>query len=152
MNLPDPIVLEAHWLALSPTLAYRLAALRSEVFVVEQTCPYLDLDGRDLEPEARQCWIERAPDHPVAVLRVLPEAGAEGPGPPTLRIGRVVTAADHRGRGLAGLLMAHVLTHQGPMVLEAQSYLTGWYGGFGFIATGEEFLLDGIPHTPMRRP
>ncbi|MFN0029791.1 MAG: GNAT family N-acetyltransferase [Acidimicrobiales bacterium] len=152
MTTPDPIVHEAHWLALSPTVAYRLAALRSEVFVVEQDCPYLDLDGRDLEPDARQCWIETGPDTPVALLRVLGEPDGDGLGRPVLRIGRVVTAPDHRRRGLAAVLMAHVLRGEGPFVLDAQSHLADWYGRFGFIATGGEFLLDGIPHLPMRRP
>jgi ElaA protein len=36
-------------------------------------------------------------------------------------------------------------------VLDAQSYLVGWYERFGFAVTGPEFLEDGIPHTPMRR-
>ncbi len=87
----------------------------------------------------------------MATLRVLSEPDADGPGRAGLRIGRVVTAADRRGQGLAGALVAHVLRRPGPFVLDAQSYLTDWYGGFGFIPTGREFLLDGIPHTPMRR-
>src|SRR5690242_13172537 len=53
----------------APTL-YRILALRSEVFVVEQECVYLDQDGRDLEPAARQLWIERGGDV-VATVRLL---------------------------------------------------------------------------------
>lgn len=141
---------EAHWSELPAGLAYRLAALRSMVFVVEQHCPYLDLDGRDLELAARQCWIESAPERPAATLRVLGEGG--GPTTPVWRIGRVVTDPERRGEGLASALMEHALRRDGRFVLEAQSHLRGWYGTFGFVESGNEFLLDGIPHIPMQRP
>ncbi len=126
--------------------AYRLAALRSAVFVVEQTCAYLDLDGRDLEPGATQL-LWRHPDGSVpAALRVLAEADGGW------RIGRVVTDPAHRAAGLAGRLVQRVLdSRDGPFVLDAQSYLTGWYGRFGFSVAGPGFVEDGIPHTPMRR-
>ncbi len=137
---------EASWQQLSPTLAYRLAALRSIVFVVEQNCPYLDLDGRDLETTTRQCWIEGPDGAPVSALRLLAEPGGGW------RIGRVVTAASHRGQGLAAILVGHALSRPGPFVLDAQAHLGDWYGAFGFRRSGADFLLDGIPHTPMRRP
>jgi ElaA protein len=131
---------------LDPVTAYRLWALRSQVFVVEQDCVYLDLDGRDLEPGARQWWIERD-GVPVAALRVLDDGG-----PP--RIGRVVTRRDCRGQGLAALLVHAVLEAAGdrPVVLAAQSHLVDWYAALGFVPDGPGFLEDGIPHTPMRRP
>lgn len=127
--------------------AYRLWALRCQVFVVEQEAAYLDLDGRDLEPATRQVWIEED-GAPVATLRLLDDGAA-------LRIGRVATAASHRGRGLAAALVREALAlAQGrAVVLDAQSYLEGWYAGFGFVRDGAEFVDDdGIPHTPMRRP
>jgi ElaA protein len=127
--------------------AYRLWALRSEVFVVEQAAAYLDLDGRDLEPGTRHLWVE-ADGLPVATLRVLDDGDV-------WRIGRVATARTHRGRGLAAALVRAALGECAgrPAVLDAQSYLTDWYATFGFVVDGSEFVdEDGIPHTPMRRP
>ena len=125
--------------------AYLLWQLRESVFVVEQECPYPELDGRDLEPGTRHVWVEEA-GTPVAYLRVLDDGDVH-------RIGRVVVAAAHRGRGLAALLMsrAHELTDARTTVLHAQSYLAAWYAGLGYEPTGPEFLDDGIPHVPMRR-
>lgn len=125
--------------------AYRLWALRSEVFIVEQDCPYLDLDGRDAEPSTRHLWVERGGE-PVATLRLLDE-GAH------LRIGRVATRAAHRGAGLAAVLVEAALALAGEraVVLDAQSHLVDWYTGFGFEPSGRGFVEDGIPHTPMRR-
>ena len=130
---------------LDVTTAYALWRLRQEVFVVEQDCPYLDLDGRDLEPGTRHIWVADG-THPVGYLRVLEDLEAA-------RIGRVLVASHHRGRGHAARLMQHALRHVGDRasVLDAQTYLAGWYEGFGYVATGPEFLDDGIPHLPMRR-
>ncbi len=124
---------------------YLLWQLRETVFVVEQTCPYPELDGRDLEPGTRHVWVELE-GRPVAYLRVLDD-GEQA------RIGRVLVAAEHRGRGLAGRLMDTALDLIGDRVsvLDAQSYLARWYTRFGFAQTGEEFVEDGIPHVPMRR-
>ena len=127
--------------------AYRLWALRSEVFVVEQAAAYLDLDGRDVEPGTRHLWVE-VDGEPVATLRVLDDNDV-------WRIGRVATASAQRGRGLAAALMRAALAEcvGRPVALDAQSYLTDWYAGFGFVVDGDEFVdEDGIPHTPMRRP
>jgi ElaA protein len=131
---------------LDPVTAYQLWALRSRVFVVEQDCPYLDLDGRDLEPGARHWWVERD-GAPVATLRVLDEGDA-------WRIGRVATDGAWRGQGLAARLVRAVLAAAGerPVVLDAQSHLVDWYAALGFVPDGPGFLDDGIPHTPMRRP
>lgn len=131
--------------SLDPTTLYRLLQLRVDVFVVEQTCPYPELDGRDLEPAALQWWVE-ADGVPVATLRLLREADA-------LVIGRVATAASHRGQGLAAELMAAVLAEVGaePVRLSAQAHLEHWYARFGFEVSGPGYLEDGIPHVPMYR-
>lgn len=126
---------------------YRILALRSEVFVVEQNCPYADPDGRDLEPSARQLWIERDGEV-VATLRLLSDPNGDA------RIGRVATAEHVRSNGLAARLMDRALELAGdrPVVLEAQSHLVDWYARFGFSKSGAEYIDDGIPHTPMHRP
>lgn len=135
---------------------YAIGRLRQEVFCVEQDCPYLDLDGRDLEPGAMQLWVEAdgadgEAEGPAiaATVRILVEDAQE----PGLRsIGRVATDPAHRGRGLAARLMRAAIAEcdGAPILIHAQSYLTDWYGRFGFVTSGEEFLEDGIPHTPMR--
>ncbi|WP_320064688.1 GNAT family N-acetyltransferase [Micromonospora sp. RTGN7] len=123
-----------------------LLRLRIDVFVVEQTCPYPELDGRDVEPGTRHLWL--AHDGAVlAYLRIL--ADPDG----VARIGRVVVAPAARGGGHAGRLITEALATVGdrPCVLEAQSHLTGFYARHGFAVSGPEYVEDGIPHTPMRR-
>jgi ElaA protein len=126
---------------------YRILAVRSAVFVVEQDCVYLDTDGRDLEPAARQLWIE-TDGAVLATLRLLrdPDGAA--------RIGRVATVPSARSAGLARLLMVRALELSAgrAIVLDAQSYLVDWYARFGFVQTSAEYLEDGIPHVTMRRP
>lgn len=131
---------------MDPLTVYRVLALRAAVFVVEQECAYLDTDGRDLEDSALQLWVEAAGEI-VATTRLLWDA------PDRARIGRVATHTAHRRRGHAETLLRRALELAGPVevVLDAQSYLQGWYARFGFAATGPEFLDDGIPHVPMSR-
>jgi ElaA protein len=132
--------------ALDPVTLYRILALRSEVFVVEQDCVYADLDGRDLEPDARQLWIEQD-GAVVATLRLLRDPDGRA------RIGRVATAASARGSGLAAALMRRALELAGDreIVLDAQTYLFALYRRFGFVRDGADYVDDGIPHVPMRR-
>jgi predicted GNAT family N-acyltransferase len=128
--------------------AYRLWQLRESVFVVEQECAYQELDGRDVEPGTRHLWIEAdAPaDGPVGYLRLLDEGDHA-------RIGRVLVAPSHRGRGVSGALMRAALDVIGDRasVLSAQTPLADWYATFGYVPDGDPFVEDGIPHTPMRR-
>lgn len=126
--------------------AYDVWRLRQQVFVVEQECPYPDLDGRDLEPGTRHLLLAGADGSLAGYLRLLDDGGVA-------RIGRVVLAPAARGRGLANPLMETALVEVGvrETVLDAQAPLQGWYESFGFVVDGEEFLDDGIPHLPMRR-
>ena len=130
---------------LDPLTLYRILALRSEVFVLEQDCVYLDLDGRDAEPTARQLWIERDGEV-AATLRLLTDDER------TMRIGRVATAKSARGAGLAAALMRRALElcDDRDVVLDAQTYLEKWYIRFGFVRDGDDYVEDGIPHLPMR--
>jgi ElaA protein len=140
-------VRRAAWAELDPATLHEIVRLRVDVFVVEQSCAYPELDGRDTEPGTEHVWVA-LPEAPVAAyLRVLAEPDG------VRRVGRVVTAPAARGRGLAARLLSDVLhRHSGaPVVLDAQAHLRTWYARFGFTATGEEFLEDGIPHVPMRR-
>ena len=135
--------------AMDAATAYDVWRLRQDVFVVEQECPYPDLDGRDPEPGTRHVLLsdDALPDGQslLGYARVLDDVQR-------WRIGRVVLARSARGRGLADQVMTTALQVCAgrDVVLDAQSPLAGWYATFGFEVDGPEFLDDGIPHLPMR--
>src|SRR5471030_572765 len=131
---------------------YALLKLRAEVFVVEQQCVYQDVDGQDLEGDT--CHLmgwdgERL----VAYLRLLDPELQGG----DVVIGRVVTAPESRGQGLGHEMMDQALKQaekrwpEVPIYLSAQAHLQGYYGRYGFVVAGEEYVEDGIPHIGMRR-
>ena len=126
---------------------YELLRLRAEVFVVEQTCVYQDLDGKD---RAALHLLLREGETLQAYARVLPAGTAF----PTAGLGRVCTRS--RGRGLgravvaAGIRAAREKLGAEEITIEAQSYVRGLYESFGFRQTSEEFLEDGIPHIQMK--
>jgi ElaA protein len=137
-------IVDRAWSELDAGELHDLLKLRIDVFVVEQQCAYPELDGHDDEPGTRHVWISDR-GTPVACARLLDDGDVR-------RIGRVATRADARGAGLAGALVDHLLsTSEGPWVLDAQSHLERWYRALGFVATGPEFMEDGIAHVPMRR-
>lgn len=129
---------------LDPAAVYSICRLRQDVFVVEQECPYPDLDGRDVEPGTRHVLL-LVEDALLGYARVLDDRDV-------WRIGRVLLAPDARGRGWADPLMHTALqvAQDRDVVLDAQTPLVGWYATHGFVTDGDEFLEDGIPHTPMR--
>jgi ElaA protein len=145
MTDPQPTLRRARFADLSPFEVYGLCRLRVNVFVVEQQCPYPELDGRDLEPATEHLWFE-ADGTPVATIRVLDDGDVRA-------IGRVATAEGWRGARLAARLMEEAMASygDGPLVLGAQAYLEGWYERFGFRRSGPGYVEDGIPHVPMRR-
>jgi ElaA protein len=131
---------------------YEILAIRAEVFVVEQNCPYQDMDGKDL-----QSWHFMVRDDAaklVAVTRLLPE-GVSYKG--YTSIGRVVSSPSVRGSGIGIILLEESvkktieLFGNQPIKIGAQTYLLKFYEKFGFVSTGEEYLEDGIPHTKMVR-
>ena len=129
---------------------YELLKLRVEVFVIEQACPYPELDGRDLLPETRHFWLEDPDGQVISTLRLMEEhAGGEK----AFRIGRVCTRRTARGQGHATRLLAAALADVGdyPCRIDAQTYLSQMYAHHGFVRAGEEFLEDGVPHVPMVR-
>lgn len=129
---------------LDPYAVYGICKIRQDVFIVEQNCPYPDLDARDVEPETRHVLL-MIDDALRGYARVLDDTDV-------WRIGRVLLAPDARGRGWADLIMGTALEvcKDRDVVLDAQSPLAGWYGTYGFEVAGAEFLEDGIPHVPMR--
>jgi ElaA protein len=142
----SPTIHVAGFDELTAATLYALVRLRIGIFVVEQNCPYPELDGRDTEPGTRHVWVADG-DRPLAYLRVLADPDGRA------RIGRVCVAAEGRGAGLARRLMAVALDLIGdrPSALDAQSYLVDFYAGFGYRPAGPEYIEDGIPHVPMHR-
>lgn len=122
--------------------------LRETVFVVEQDCPYLDVDGKD--KDALHVFGEYE-GNIVATTRVL----KPGKSYDEVAIGRVVTSPTVRGMGMGKQLMEEsmkfVIEHFGdvPVRISAQTYLLEYYKLFGFIETGKEYLEDNIPHLEM---
>lgn len=135
---------------LAPREAYALWRLRQQVFIVEQASPYPDLDGRDLDPGTRHLTIDDGAtgEEPelVGCLRLLDDGDH-------LRIGRVVIAPGHRGTGLSRQLMDAAMARVGDRTcrLDAQTPLADFYGSYGFVVDGPEFIEDGVAHLPMSR-
>src|SRR4051812_43874744 len=125
--------------------------LRQSVFVVEQSCPYLDADG--LDERAIHGMGHDPHGRLVAVARILPR-GCKFELP---SIGRVAVAKEARrfghGRAIVAAALAEVeRRYSGSAVrIDAQAYLEPFYGSFGFATIGVPFDEDGIPHVAMVR-
>lgn len=126
--------------------------MRTEVFVVEQKCPYQEVDGQDLTGDT--CHLMAVKDGQLlGYLRLLDPQRHDG----DVVIGRVVTAPEGRGKGLGHQLMEHALQTIAqrwpglPVYLSAQAHLQAYYGRYGFAPVTEVYLEDDIPHIGMRR-
>ncbi|RZL35550.1 MAG: GNAT family N-acetyltransferase [Rubrivivax sp.] len=136
---------------LSVQQLYDLLALRSQVFVVEQHCVFLDIDGLD-----RQTLhlLGTGDDGALqAYARLIPP----GVKAADALIGRVVTAPASRGGGTGRQLMAEAIAQclrlwpRHAITLHAQAHLERFYGSFGFEPVGEPYMEDGIPHVEMHK-
>ena len=131
---------------------YALLRLRSEVFVVEQKCAYQDIDGQDLAGDTHHlmAWQD---NELLAYLRLLDPESQGG----DVVIGRVIVSQAARGTGLGHQMLEEALERiediwpQTPIFLSAQAHLQKYYGRYGFVVAGEEYLEDDIPHIGMRR-
>lgn len=141
------------WSELTTDELYELLALRAEVFVVEQTCPFQDLDGLD-----RREGVWHLLGYQGELLAAYARIMAPGIGDESgAAIGRVVTSHKARGGGLGHKLISEAVkacearwpTHS--IWLGAQAHLQGFYSQHGFVAEGEGYLEDDIPHMGMRR-
>jgi ElaA protein len=128
---------------------YEILQLRSEVFVVEQNCAYMDPDGKDPLSYHFMGWED---GKLVAYTRLIP-AGVTYK---EISIGRVVNSPSVRGRGIGKLLMEesvkkiHEFFGKQDIMIGAQLYLNKFYTSLGFINEGEIYLEDGIEHIHMR--
>jgi ElaA protein len=133
---------------LAPDELYAILRLRSEVFVVEQNCVFLDQDDKDYA--CHHLWsVEDG--RPLAYARIEPA----GISYVESSIGRIVTSPSVRGKG-AGRELVHrsidtLYALHGKQVIRigAQYYLKGFYESFGFCQTGSIYLEDGIQHIEM---
>lgn len=130
---------------------YELLRLRVDVFIVEQECPYHEIDGHDYEA-IHVSWRD---DKGIAAYARLLPGGVKYEEP---SIGRVIVRKDLRGTGLADKLMSsathYVLTEWQPkkIRLQAQTHLAAFYGRHGFEVISASYLEDGIPHVDMIHP
>lgn len=134
----------------TPRELYAVLAARIEVFVVEQDCPYQDLDGLDTDAMHLIGWDG---DVVAAYVRVLlPDVKYAEPA-----IGRVITAKTHRGSGAGQKVMSLAIdylnqTFPGQGIrISAQAHLERFYAQFGFARVSETYLEDDIPHIEMLR-
>jgi len=139
--------------ALSVRELQNIYAARQAVFALEQNCVYLDVDGCDEAAYHLAAW-STAHRWPLAYARLL-DPGVKYA---EASMGRVITTAPGRGRGLGRELVRRALAHGaevwpgGAMRISAQTRLERFYAEFGFAAVGPPYLEDGIPHTEMLRP
>jgi len=129
---------------------YEIIKARVDVFVVEQNCPYPDLDGYDRT--ALHLWAEE--DGTVLAYCRLFDKGIKYP---ETSIGRVLTSERGRGKSLGRQLLKYAVEtienrfHSSEIRISAQDYLLKFYSDFGFQDTGKKYLEDNIPHTEMFR-
>jgi ElaA protein len=129
---------------------YEILALRNRVFIVEQQCPYEDIDGQDLVRDNRHIFAI-GEGRMLACARILTPLDENNP----VKIGRVIVTSEARGLHLGYRLMEQVLAscerywprHQ--QYLSAQAHLQQFYARMGFTPVGEVYLEDNIPHIDM---
>ena len=126
---------------------YKLLQVRTDIFVVEQNCPYSELDYKD--QKSIHVWLEEN-NEILAYCRVL----EKGVSFPEASIGRVLATKRHAGYATECLKTAIEVAKKeynaNALVIEAQVYARSLYEKLGFVQTSEEFLEDGIPHIQMR--
>ena len=136
-----------HFSQLSAEELFAIYKLRVSVFVVEQKCPYQEVD--DADRTAYHLWLKDE-DGIQAYARVLPAGAAF----PTAAMGRVIAVKRRCGLGSkiveAAIQVARTKLQADKLTIEAQVYARSLYEKHGFQQTSEEFLEDGIPHIQMQ--
>lgn len=138
--------------SLTPHELYDLLRLRSDVFVVEQNCVFLDLDNKD---QKCQHLLLYAQDKLVAYSRLVPPGLSY---PAEMSIGRILTSMGVRGTGVGRILLnesiaaCYHLYGQGAIKIGAQLYAKKFYESFGFVQSGAVYDEDGIDHIEMTKP
>ncbi len=129
---------------------YALLRLRAEVFVVEQDCPYQDVDNKD----QKAIHVFAANDTEIFAYARIFRAGDYFK---ETAIGRVTTNQFYRGTGLGKELMKKSIHYidenfkSRNIHISAQTHLKKYYEDFGFKQIGKGYLEDNIPHIGMVR-
>lgn len=137
-----------HYDLLTKDELYQIMKLRNEVFVVEQTCVYQDIDGKDLNAYHLCCYDG---DELVGYLRIL----NSGQSYTEMSIGRVLVKDTYRNKKIGKLIMDESIDYIKEVLNEtvvrisAQAYLQKFYASLGFKIVSEEYLEDEIPHIEM---
>lgn len=126
---------------------FQIYQARTAVFVVEQQCPYQEVDEVDLH--AFHLWLSEQ-QQLVAYARIFLQNDC-------VHFGRVLVMLDFRGKGYAQTLLRSTLAFiqqqfpNYPIEIQAQHYLQAFYQQFGFVAISDVYLEDNIPHIDMRK-
>lgn len=133
---------------LSKEELYRIIKLRIDVFIVEQNCPYQELD--DMDEKAHHLFLDQEGE--ISAYCRLFSSGVVGK---EASIGRVIVRKQDRGKGWAKTLLEKALGFlesewgETAVKISAQDYPRSFYGLFGFKEVSEVYLEDGIPHVDM---
>ncbi|MFZ6849657.1 GNAT family N-acetyltransferase [Undibacterium sp. RuRC25W] len=128
---------------------HEIYAARCAVFILEQACPYQDIDGKDPQCHHLIAW---GPEGEVAAYTRIVPAGLSFTEP---SIGRVLSGKKWRGSGIGKLLISNSIAAlrdlypNAAIRIGAQAYLEKFYGSFGFETVSEMYLEDDIPHVDM---
>lgn len=126
---------------------FEIVKLRITVFVVEQNCPYQEVD--DADEQAWHTWLQEGSEI-VGYTRIIDKGD-------TVTFGRVLINPVYRGKKLGNKLLEETLKvikdnyPERPIIIGAQAHLTNFYGAFGFEEISEVYLEDDIPHVDMRK-
>lgn len=138
-----------HYNDLSINEFHDIIALRVKVFVVEQNCPYQEVDGKDKNSYHLICRNEK--EEIVGTLRILPKSLVYE----DIGLGRIVLDKSERGQQKGHQMMKEALAFckakfsDAPIYLSGQKHLEKFYNKHNFISTGKEYLEDNIPHVEM---
>lgn len=149
-----------HWAELTPDALYALLKLRSDIFVVEQSCVFPDMDG--IDPQCEHLSVNADDGALQAYLRLVPPGvrrpHSDSPAAAGPAIGRVVVDVPQRGSGLGRAIMLEGLRRCAarypglPVSLSGQQHLERFYASLGFVSHSAPYLEDGIWHVDMQRP
>jgi ElaA protein len=139
---------------LTPSDFYAAMQIRQRVFIIEQTCIYMDADGSDQHADHLLGWTsDEGPRRLIAYARLFPR----GVKFEEASIGRVATHPDARGTGVGKELMREAIERVEAagwgtdIRIAAQMYLEAFYEGFGFKRVGDPYTEDDIWHVDMVR-
>ncbi|MGL4570582.1 MAG: GNAT family N-acetyltransferase [Clostridium sp.] len=127
---------------------YKILQLRNEVFILEQECPYQDLDSKD---QSSYHLFLKDNDEIIAYLRII----EKGISYDQTSIGRVIVKKDYRGKNIArDMLLTSIgfiedTLHECEIKIQAQAYLENFYSSLGFKKISDVYLEDNIPHLDM---